>query len=336
MYKTLTGRVDSIVNNVEAYAIPDMGFNQAISIRERLDQLGIKVFDLNNKILRDLYNKLAGWKEENENKINLLGAIKLLIVKKTSGLDPNLAAVERYKVEYATASELEIYFIEAGIEIDFQSLHESFKDKINYDYWTATLDSSLLQIITGVSLTNMLNMKIADIGAGSGNLIKTLINLGIKKENITAVDISPTSSNTTRGLGVESLTGRLQDIQLSGVDLVFLSYFIDRDLNQEETFNESLKALNEEGIIVLEGLLPALPVDPSGISYAELGLVTKGKSVEEDLELIIDRYFELAKNQGIQIVATKVFSSLRLVYSRDGFELLPSYFLVIKRLQNES
>jgi len=87
------------------------------------------------------------------------------------------------------------------------------------------------------------------------------------------------------------------------------------------------------GKIIFEGLLPALPIDPSGMAYSEgEGLVTKGISVEEDLRLIVENYYELAQKLDLKIVIEKIFVSFRLVYSRDGFELLPSYFLTIKRV----
>ncbi len=53
------------------------------------------------------------------------------------------------------------------------------------------------------------NIKILDMGTGSGIQTKNLIDLGIKKENITAVDINPNALKEARKLKIKTIKSDL-------------------------------------------------------------------------------------------------------------------------------
>ena len=53
------------------------------------------------------------------------------------------------------------------------------------------------------------NIKILDLGTGSGFQSKNLIDLGIKKENITASDIDSSALNEAKELGVKTIKSNL-------------------------------------------------------------------------------------------------------------------------------
>jgi SAM-dependent methyltransferase len=121
--------------------------------------------------------------------------------------------------------------------------------------------------------------------------------------------------------------GTIKDAGLSegSQDIIFLSYFVDRDSDQRGTFEESVRILRSGGRIVLEGLFPCKLVDSKGVSYGTAN-VTKGQDAVEDIQLVIAEFKRLGATPVIVGVGQ------RLVYSIDGSEVLPSYILVFKKI----
>lgn len=214
---------------------------------------------------------------------------------------------ERYNLEYSTAEELEKI---TGIKCRFNGTHYWFNSVVR--------DEGFLQSFVGLS------DKILDVGAGNGSLFKKLINLGVSPSQLTGVDISQKAVERCREIGVRTIHGTISEVADNGYDIIFLSYFVDRDADQRGTFEKAVKILRLGGIVVLEGLFPCSLVDSNGISYGTAN-VTRGDNALEDSALVIDEFKQLDMELRSRLV-TK-----RQVYSMDGPEVLPSCFLFFKK-----
>lgn len=281
------------------------------------------------------------WWKHNQPKLVLLSQIKDLIDEIIVPLSSaSERASARYKVEYASWKELEQIAGEVGVDIVSDITMSLGSEKTNYSFWSPMLDPILFAKIVGEPVVSLAQpaKKILNIGAGSGQFEQMLLECGVKSESIRSVDISQTSVVRLQEMGCESYQGRIEQIPevLKGeYDLISLSYFIDRDENQRSTIRTATRLLKPNGKLVLEGLLPAILLDSGGVSYIDTteGLVTKGRSAEEDLVEIAWSFLSSSKEQGIQLQIERLCCGFRYVYSRDGLEVLPGYFVVAKRIE---
>lgn len=242
---------------------------------------------------------------------------------------------DRYDWEYSTAAELSE---KLGVKTTFNGTH--------YQFYSPILHVEILKLIIhevtcstctfftesrgdcfGVSYHAHQNYRLIrtiDVGCGNGALLKELGILGFHSENLTGIDISPKAIERVRESGFYGYCGHLQDKSFSGIELMFLSYFIDRDSDQIGTLQAAAKKLLTGGVLALEGLFPCVLADSNGVSYGTAN-VTKGNNAAEDISLVITTCQEL----GLQL--QKIVCGNRFVYSLDGFEELPSYILVFKK-----
>ncbi len=270
-------------------------------------------------------------------KANVLDIVKKVIDERTQNItDLGERAIARYEIEYANGAELEQLVQGSDLEEYGPELKRVLGERCNYSYWSPLMDETVFAGLTEIerSELNTLNA-VVDVGAGSGDLLKTLIGWGVKPQNALGVDISPTSANRVREIGCEARTGRFEEVVSSeeSFDLIFLSYFIDRDLDQRSTFYRAIQTLNSNGTLVLEGLFPCVPIDPKGQIYANPeSTITRGESTDDDIALVIDSWNEIAQELGISLEVTKIGTGQREVYSRDGREELPSDVIIAKRV----
>ena len=219
----------------------------------------------------------------------------------------------RYDMEYSTAAELTVI---TQVPCEFIGTH--------YWFWSPILDSILLSSIIGKE--NIGEKMILDVGAGNGTLIQALQSIGSDGRLIMGIDISSKAIDRIRETGATaihgSLTNQIRTIPKS--DLIFLSYFVDRDRDQLGTFREAARLLNRGGTLVLEGLFPCVMTDSSGVSYGAAN-VTQGHDEVEDMQLIVA---ELAK---LGVGLKRIIIGKRFVYSLDGSEILPTNILVFNK-----
>jgi hypothetical protein len=175
---------------------------------------------------------------------------------------------------------------------------------------------------------------VVDVGCGNGQLIESLQkNLEINPKRLIGVDVSNSSGLLLDEAGIQYAIGTLPQVIETKSDLfkekaqvLFLSYFIDRDIDQRSTFDAVCSVIQTEGYIILEGLFPVEPFDTTGAQYASKeSLLTKGISVTDDISRIVDYFSE----QSIELL--NIVVAERLVFSIDSFEILPSIFLIFKK-----
>ena len=224
----------------------------------------------------------------------------------------------RYNIEYMTANEL-TELTEMPNPCRFEGTH--------YWHWTPLLDEDLLRDILGKPLPIEKTHSgpwILELGAGNGTLLKKLKEMGYNGACMVGVDISKVGVDRIKEAGFVGFTD-LKPLHLgSNPDVVFLSYFVDRDSDQRGTFERVVGILRPRGTLVLEGLFPCVMTDSNGNTYGNAN-VTKGNDTIEDIELVVA---ELGR---LDMHLKRVIVGERLVYSLDGAEILPSYTLVFKK-----
>ncbi len=221
---------------------------------------------------------------------------------------PIAGPAARYDLEYSSATELAEL---TGVRCQFEGTH--------YWFWSPVLDEIFLQEFV------IPDKKIIDVGAGNGALIKELISLGCQPECLSGVDISRRAVSRIKETGARAFHGSLSGIPTGEKwDVIFLSYFVDRDNDQRGTFETAVRILADGGVIVLEGLFPCVLQDSMGTSYGTQN-VTFGEDAEEDIRLVTAEFARL----GMKL--QKRNDGERYVYSMDGPETLPSKTLVFSR-----
>ncbi len=275
----------------------------------------VEVSDATNYTDEAKYSQLQ--KVENERK-DITKILKTHIIQ-----DPE----SRYNLEYSTAKELSIL---TGQESSFEGTH--------YWFYSPILEPNILYVILEMSETKIapcriltekenriLKSRIIDIGCGNGLLLEKLSLLGVQRHRLVGIDISEQAVKRVCKM-FPSICGRIENQKdwFENFDFVFLSYFVDRDENQKETFKKSVQTLNWKGFLVLEGLFPCVLSDSNGVSYGEAN-VTKGLDPVEDILCVVEECKRL------KVVLKKIIVGQRLVYSLDGSEVLPTYILVFQK-----
>lgn len=200
----------------------------------------------------------------------------------------------------------------------------------NYGYLAPILTSRGFEILTGLTKGNpsIAEKRVLDVGAGSNEFLRFCNDeFNFDTKNLYGIDPSRESVDIINADGFQGKQGVLTAdcFESHSFDLIYLSYFIDYDLDQMGTFTVAKQLLRSGGTIILEGWFPVrqfglLPSDISNHTY-----VTRGRSAIEDLELVINA-FEL----DAQVHCVRVVRGERHVYSHYGHSLLPSYSLVFK------
>ncbi|MEI7709138.1 MAG: class I SAM-dependent methyltransferase [bacterium] len=194
----------------------------------------------------------------------------------------------------------------------------------NYKFLNALLLENGFSKIVGMPCENLQGKKILDVGAGSGELESFLLSKGCNPKDITTTDVSEKSCKKISALGISTLVGRLENLNFSEnyFDVIFLSYFIDYDVDQVSTFLTTSKILKSDGKIIFEGLLPCQPV--LKIEQDKNKFITKGKSLLDDIKNIVNFFKQNA--EGIYIQG--MYLGSRFIHNRNGIVKLNSCFLV--------
>ncbi|MFZ2832034.1 MAG: class I SAM-dependent methyltransferase [Minisyncoccia bacterium] len=203
----------------------------------------------------------------------------------------------------------------------------------HYSYLSPILLPIGFETITGYDPKKVSALKIHDVGAGSNEFLRFCYNeLNISKSSLYGSDISQESVAIIKRDGFSAYHGRLEQLHLptNSFDLIFLSYFIDYDTDQVATFKSAIDLVRPGGKIVLEGWFPVrqfalLPSDKSSFTF-----ITKGKNKFEDTALIFNYVQGVCLAQGYTIELERVCEGTRYVYSRYGFQKLPSWFLTLR------
>ena len=252
-------------------------------------------------------------------------------------------AVNRYDIEYGTwgyeqfTRTLTRLNIEPG-SLDEQNLKGALLHDPNYSFYSALVDPILWPRMIDPSLLSAPRL-IFDVGCGNGQLLDFLAKtIEVPKCRLRGIDISKASTELLKAKGFSVACGSLPQliengtpmfIENSSLGVIFLSYFVDRDADQKGTFNAAIQKLDNNGVIVLEGLFPVCACDSLGGVYAAGDTtITRGKSAADDIKRIVDY---LGERSADTLKLTKIITAERLVYSLDGFEILPSVFICLRR-----
>lgn len=203
----------------------------------------------------------------------------------------------------------------------------------NYSYLSPVLLPLGFEIITGYNLRDASTLMILDVGAGSNEFLRFCHSvLKIPKTNLSGGDISHASINIIKSDGFNGYLGRLEQLPLlpNSFDLIFLSYFIDYDTDQASTFKSAVELVRSGGKIILEGWFPVRPFALLPSDKGSFTFITKGKNKFEDSMLIFNFIQEVCVLRGYTIEFEQVCEGTRYVYSRYGFQKLPSWFLTLR------
>jgi len=203
--------------------------------------------------------------------------------------------------------------------------------KAAYGYVSAMLSQESFELITGLVPESFSALNIIDVGAGSNEFLRFCRDtLGISPSQLTGTDVSDASRTIIEADGFTGYVGRLEELALpkEQFDLAYLSYFIDYDTDQAATFDAAIDLIKPGGKIVLEGLFPVRPFGLLSSDVHTYSFVTKGRTVEEDIELVSKAFAQKGEEKGKTVRIEKVVKTHRYVQSQYGFHRLPSYFLV--------
>lgn len=234
-----------------------------------------------------------------------------------------------YDIEYTDMGDLKLLTNKPKTNGVSPEMLIKLKGKCHYGFLNALLLPDGLTRISGYTITELEKMKICDVGSGSGELEEHLLSLGVPPTQVYSVDISPASVERQKRLGINAYEGTINVLPTTEkFDLIFLSYFIDYDIDQLTTFASAIKHANHGAKIILEGLLPARP--PEHVVQQLNTTVTCGNFAFEDASLITQAFENLSREVTRTAKLERLVIGVRYVYSRIGFFCLPSYFLVFK------
>jgi len=271
----------------------------------------------------------------------LLKPILRQAAKDPSLLDCISASEARYEIEYGTWQSSAFQALVSKYCQDKPSVLDwaqaSFYDLPNYAFTSPILEAQTARLLIDPQVLK--KGMVVDVGSGNGQLLRFLVQeFGIAASQCMGIDIAPSAMSLIQAIGAKGVTGTLPLVRLLGDQnglapessgTLFLSYFVDRDNNQCATFEQASRVLLPGGQIILEGLLPVKMQDSLGTDYSEGGgpPITPGISAAGDIEAISNFFSARACK------LTKVVLGERLVYSLDGFERLPSIFMVFRKEQ---
>lgn len=274
------------------------------SIKKYALTLGVNFLYLptDRTIRKNLAEKYRSFKNLNQ------GSLKLL--KSKSQLQ------ELYHSKNITNSTIsDIYNIEYS---------QNTLNSCNYKFLNVLLFESGFNKVSGTHPEDLKGKKILDVGAGSGELEQFFITQGCNPKDIIATDVSKESCKNISAMGISTLTGRLEELnfQQDSFDIIFLSYFIDYDIDQVATFKTASKILKSGGKIIFEGLLPSRPV--LKIEQDKDKFITKGKSLLDDIKNIVNFFKQNLYNISLE----GIYLGSRFIHNRNGIVKLNSCFLV--------
>lgn len=214
-----------------------------------------------------------------------------------------------------------------NFETKQQKIYDLEYSESHYGFLNALLIGSIFESIVGISKVRFHFLSVLDIGAGSGELEGFLIHAGCPHSSIFCIDTSSASIARINAMGVRGYTGTLNEanIKSDSFNLTFISYFIEYDTAQNDTFYNAVRITRSEGTIVLEALLPA------NIKYIRNSkTVTRGFFLINDIDRIKKNFSLHAKKLNKDCKLKKISRGHRWVYSRYGLCKLPSIFLTFK------
>ncbi|MDO8659304.1 MAG: methyltransferase domain-containing protein [Candidatus Parcubacteria bacterium] len=214
---------------------------------------------------------------------------------------------------------------EINLENKYQEIYNVEYSKSNYGFVNALLIGNLFNSIVDIPEDKLKFLKIIDVGVGSGELEKSLINnKGCPVYSIFCVDTSSKSIEIINKMGISGYVGALSGayIQDNSFNLVFLSYFIEYDTAQNDTFYDAVRITKHGGKIIFEAFLPA------HIKFEQNDkTVTRGYFLTYDIDRIKKNFYIHAKKLNKNCKLEKISVGHRWVYSHYGLCKLSSIFL---------
>lgn len=216
---------------------------------------------------------------------------------------------------------------ESNLEIKYQKIYDLEYNESHYGFLNALLLDNIFESIVAVPKIKFRDLKIIDIGVGSGELENSLISIGCPKSSIFCIDTSGASIERINKIGLQGYVGSLSEanIESSSFDVVFLSYFMEYDTTQNDTFYNAVRITKSGGTIVFEALLP---LQIKFISNSKT--VSRGYFLLDDINRIKKNFSIHAKNLNKDCKLEKISIGHRWVYSHYGLCRLPSIFLTFK------
>jgi len=215
-------------------------------------------------------------------------------------------------------------------DVEYASGQEKY-----YGYIAPILTPRGFELIVGNDFLQRNDSKtILDVGAGSNEFLRFCHQaLAFSRVNLYGIDLSAESIKTVVADGFHGYQGTLRDAPFSAhsFDLIYLSYFIDYDTDQLGTFAAARELVKIGGHIVLEGWFPVRQVGLLESDKNTFEYITKGRSASEDIELVIRALGSDAPNDS-SITCKRILRGYRAVHSHRGLNILPSFYLVFKRL----
>lgn len=208
-----------------------------------------------------------------------------------------------------------------------------YEGEQNYAYLSPLLLREGFHIVTGLTVGDVPELSILDVGAGSNEFLQFChAELGIQKNNLHGVDVSRVSAERIREGGYHGYHGRIEDVPVPQTlfDLVYLSYFVDYDTDQARTFTTAVELVADGGLLVLEGWFPVRPFALHENDKDSYTFITKGENKFEDTMLIYNFIEHVCHERNYEIELERVCEGKRYVHSRFGFQELRSWFMVMR------
>lgn len=218
----------------------------------------------------------------------------------------------------------EINSSKINLENKYQEIYNVEYGKSNYGFVNILLIGPLFESITGISQKKLSTLKIIDVGVGSGELENSLINNGCSKSSIFCVDTSKASIELVNKMGIQGCVGTLSEasIQNNSFDVTSISYFIEYDTAQSDTFYDAVRITKNDGKIIFEAFLPAhIKFDRNDKT------ITRGYFLIDDIDRIKKNFYIHAEKLNKNCRLKKISIGHRWVYSHYGLCKLLSVFL---------
>lgn len=141
------------------------------------------------------------------------------------------------------------------------------------------------------------NLKILEIGSGSGIQIKNLLDLGVKKENIVCCDINPEAVEKCNQLDVKCIQSNLfKNLQEKYDIIIFNPPYLPEDKNEPEDSQIATTGGKKGSELINKFLKKAKEhLNERGIIFLLTSSLTKGINFEEyEINLVVSKklFFE--------------------------------------------